>query len=486
MIDLRHSWPSLGVVVVISLFATRCSDSPALRRYVGNVNSHRTASRRRAGHHLFKMPIRQMTSIPFATRLKRNRIFRALGPGLITGAADDDPSGIATYSQAGAQFGFAITWTLLFTYPLMVVIQEISARIGRTTGKGIAANIRQHYPNAILQCIVFLLVIANTINIGADLGAMADALRLLIGGPMLLYVLVFGIFCAGLEVLIPYSRYVSFLKWLTFALFAYFGTAMVVRVPWFEAARGFFIPTLSSNAAFWTVVVAIFGTTISPYLFFWQASQEVEEIKNVKARKPLAKSPEQGADAIQRIKADTYTGMAFSNLVALAIMLTTAATLHAAGTTDIQTSSQAAEALRPIAGPFAFAIFAMGVVGTGLLAIPVLAGSAAYAIGEAFKWPTGLDRKPKKAQAFYGTIVIATLSGIAITFSPLDPIKALFWSAVINGFVAVPVMAMMMFISSNKNIMGKFAVKGVLRGVGWLATGVMAAAAIVMVVAAVL
>jgi Mn2+/Fe2+ NRAMP family transporter len=315
---------------------------------------------------------------------------------------------------------------------------------------------------------------------------MADALRLLIGGPTLLYVLVFGIFCAGLEVLIPYSRYVSFLKWLTFALFAYFGTAMVVRVPWFEAARGFFIPTLSSNAAFWTVVVAIFGTTISPYLFFWQASQEVEEIKNVKARKPLAKSPEQGADAIQRIKADTYTGMAFSNLVALAIMLTTAATLHAAGTTDIQTSSQAAEALRPIAGPFAFAIFAMGVVGTGLLAIPVLAGSAAYAIGEAFKWPTGLDRKPKKAQAFYGTIVIATLSGIAITFSPLDPIKALFWSAVINGFVAVPVMAMMMFISSNKNIMGKFAVKGVLRGVGWLATGVMAAAAIVMVVAAVL
>ena len=240
-----------------------------------------------------------MTSIPFATRLKRNRIFRALGPGLITGAADDDPSGIATYSQAGAQFGFAITWTLLFTYPLMVVIQEISARIGRTTGKGIAANIRQHYPNAILQCIVFLLVIANTINIGADLGAMADALRLLIGGPTSLYVLLFGIFCAGLEVLIPYSRYVSFLKWLTFALFAYFGTAMVVKVPWLEAARGFFIPTLSSNAAFWTVVVAIFGTTISPYLFFWQASQEVEEIKNVKARKPLAKSPEQGADAIR-------------------------------------------------------------------------------------------------------------------------------------------------------------------------------------------
>ena len=432
-----------------------------------------------------------MTSIPqqtngFATRLKRSRIFRALGPGLITGAADDDPSGIATYSQAGAQFGFAITWTLLFTYPLMAVIQEISARIGRTTGKGIAANIREHYPNAILQCIVFLLVIANIINIGADLGAMADALRLLIGGPTFLYVFMFGIFCASLEVLVPYSRYVSFLKWLTFALFAYFGTAIAVKVPWLEAARGFFIPTLSSDGAFWTVVVAIFGTTISPYLFFWQASQEVEEIKNVKARKPLAKSPEQGADAIARIKVDTYIGMAFSNLVALAIIFTTAATLHAAGTTDIQTSSQAAEALKPIAGPFAFAIFAMGVIGTGLLAIPVLAGSAAYAIGEALKWPTGLDRKPQKAQAFYGTIVAATLSGIAITLSPLDPIKALFWSAVVNGLVAVPVMTIMMFMSSNKNIMGKYAVKGILRTVGWLATGVMAAAAIVMVATAIL
>ena len=432
-----------------------------------------------------------MTSIPqqsdgFAARVKRSRIFRALGPGLITGAADDDPSGIATYSQAGAQFGFAITWTLLFTYPLMAVIQEISARIGRTTGKGIAANIRSHYPNVVLQCIVFLLVLANTINIGADLGAMADALRLLIGGPTFLYVFLLGVFCASLQVLIPYSRYVSYLKWLTFALFAYFGTVMVVHVPWAEAARGFFIPTLSSNTTFWTVVVAIFGTTISPYLFFWQASQEVEEIKNVKARKPLARSPEQGPDAIERIKVDTYIGMAFSNLVALAIMFTTAATLHAAGTTDIQTSSQAAEALKPIAGPFAFAIFAMGVVGTGLLAVPVLAGSAAYAIGEAFKWPIGLDRKPKEARAFYGTIVVATLSGIAITISPLDPIKALFWSAVVNGLVAVPVMAMMMLISSNERIMGKFAVEGALKGVGWLATAVMAAASIVMITTAVL
>src|SRR5450432_3964284 len=402
------------------------------------------------------------------------RLLRVLGPGLITGAADDDPSGIATYSQAGAQFGFAITWTLLFTYPLMAAIQEISARIGRTTGMGIAANIRHHYPNWILQGIVALLIVANTINIGADLGAMGDAVSLLVGGPKFLYVAGFGIICAVLQVFIPYSRYVSVLKWLTFALFAYFGTVMVVKVPWIEAARGFFIPTFSAKAEFWTVVVAIFGTTISPYLFFWQASQEVEDIDDKSEREALVDAPKQGPDAISRIKVDTYIGMAFSNLVALAIMFTTAATLHAIGTTDIQTSSQAAEALKPIAGPFAFVIFTLGIVGTGLLAVPVLAGSAAYALCEARKWPIGLARKPMQAKAFYSTIVIATLSGIAITFSPLDPIKALFWSAVINGMVAVPVMAMMMLITSNKKIMGKFVLTGILKYVGWLATGVMA------------
>ena len=417
---------------------------------------------------------------------KQSRLLRALGPGLITGAADDDPSGIATYSQAGAEFGFAITWTLLFTYPLMVAIQEISARIGRTTGMGIAANLRRHYPNWILQCIVLLLIIANTINIGADLGAMGDAVSLLIGGPKLLYVVGFGILCAVLQVLVPYSRYVSVLKWLTFALFAYFGTVMVVQVPWAEAARGFFIPTFSKNAEFWTLVVAIFGTTISPYLFFWQASQEVEEIENVSEREPLVVKPRQGPDAINRIETDTYVGMAFSNLVALAIMFTTAATLHAAGTTDIQTSSQAAEALKPIAGAFAFAIFTLGIVGTGLLAVPVLAGSAAYAVCEAQKWPIGLARKPMQAKAFYATIVVATLSGIAITYSPIDPIKALFWSAVINGVVAVPVMAMMMLITSNRKIMGKFVLTGVLKQVGWLATGVMAAAALGMGITATL
>jgi NRAMP (natural resistance-associated macrophage protein)-like metal ion transporter len=415
---------------------------------------------------------------------KRGTLLSAIGPGVVTGAADDDPSGIATYSQAGAQFGFSVTWTLLFTYPLMAAIQEISARIGRTTGHGIAANIRHHYPNWMLQSIVFLLVIANTINIGADLGAMADALKLLIGGPAFVYVVVFGVVCAVLEVFVPYSRYVSILRWLTFALFAYFGTVLVVKVPWAEAAKGFFIPTLSSDASFWTVVVAIFGTTISPYLFFWQASQEVEEIHHVRARKPLVKSPEQGKDAMHRIRIDTFVGMAFSNLVALAIMFTTAATLHAAGTTNIQTSGQAAEALRPIAGPFAFAIFALGVIGTGMLAVPVLAGSAAYAIGEARRWPVGLERKPLKAKAFYAAIVIATMSGIGITLSPLDPIAALFWSAVINGVVSVPLMIVMMLMSADETVMRGFVISGVLKYIGWIATAVMAGASIVMGVTA--
>jgi len=414
------------------------------------------------------------------------RLLAILGPGLIAGASDDDPSGIATYSQAGAQFGFSITWTLFFTYPLMAVIQEISGRIGRTTGEGIAANIRNHYPNWTLQSIVALLITANTINIGADLGAMGDAVDLLVGGPKVLYVVLFGALCAVLQVFLHYSRYVSVLKWLTLALFAYFGTVIFVKVPWVEAVRGFIVPTISADVVFWTTVVAIFGTTISPYLFFWQASQEVEDIDEVPMRKPLIEAPKQGPDAHERITIDTYIGMAFSNIVALAIMVTTAATLHVSGKVDIQTSRQAAEALRPVAGEFAFAIFTLGIVGTGLLAVPVLAGSAAYALGEARKWPIGLAREPLEAKAFYVTIVLATLAGAAISFSPLDPMKALFFSAVINGVVAVPVMAMMMLITSNKAIMGRFAIVGGRRIIGWLATAIMATAAIGMVVTAVL
>jgi Mn2+/Fe2+ NRAMP family transporter len=409
-----------------------------------------------------------------------------LGPGLITGASDDDPSGIATYSQAGAQFGFTVTLTLLFTYPLMAAIQEISARIGRTTGRGIAANIARHYPGWTLQSIVALLLIANVINIGADLGAMGDALQLLFGGPRPLYVVLFGCFCALLQVLIEYSRYVAALKWLTVSLFAYFGTLLAVKVPWTEAAWGFLVPTFSADPSFWTNVVAIFGTTISPYLFFWQASQEVEDIRAVPEREPLLRAPQQGDDAKARIAIDTYVGMAFSNTVALAIMLTTAATLHIAGVTDIESSRAAAEALRPVAGEFAFVLFALGIIGTGLLAVPVLAGSAAYALGEARRWPTGLARRPLEAKAFYGAIVAATLAGIGINLSPIDPIKALFWSAVINGVVAVPVMAMMMLIASNKKIMGHFVLDNGRRLMGWLATTVMAAAAAGMAITAML
>jgi NRAMP (natural resistance-associated macrophage protein)-like metal ion transporter len=411
---------------------------------------------------------------------RKSRLLRVLGPGLITGASDDDPSGIATYSQAGAHFGFTISWIMLFSYPLMVAIQQVSARIGRTTGKGIAGNIREHYPDWLLQCIVGLLLIANTINIGADLGAMADALKLLLGGPHLLYVLLFGALCALLQVFTEYRRYAAMLRWLTLALFAYFGTVMVVEIPWVQAVRGLLIPTFTLEVAFWTTVVAILGTTISPYLFFWQAAQEVEDIAAVRARKPLVKAPEQGRDAIERIRLDTYVGMAFSNLVALAIIITTAATLHASGVTNVETSGQAAEALRPVAGPFAFALFALGIVGTGLLAVPVLAGSAAYAIGEARRWPVGLARKPMQARAFYATLTLATMAGASLNFLPISPIKALYWAAVINGVVAVPVMMTLMHMTANPKVMGKFCVHKGLRFVGWVSAGVMAVAAVAM------
>jgi len=371
---------------------------------------------------------------------------------------------------------------MLFTYPLMVAIQQISARVGRITGKGLAGNLRQHYPNWLLRSIVALLFLANTINIGADLGAMADALKLLIGGPALMYVILFGLICAILQVFMTYRRYVTVLKWLTLTLFAYFGTVLTVQIPWGEAALGLLVPTFLPDASFWTTVVAVLGTTISPYLFFWHASQEAEDTRIVPERKALVRAPRQGPDEIERIRLDTYVGMAFSNLVALAIIVATAATLHAAGITDIQTSTQAAEALRPVAGSFAFTLFALGIIGTGLLAVPVLAGSAAYAVSEASKWPVGLSRKPGKAKGFYATLAIATMLGVALNFSPINPIKALYWSAVINGIVAVPIMVAMMDMTGNRKIMGAFQIHDGLRLMGWLATTVMAAAAVIMCV----
>jgi NRAMP (natural resistance-associated macrophage protein)-like metal ion transporter len=411
----------------------------------------------------------------------RPRLADVLGPGLITGASDDDPSGIATYSQAGAQFGFGLIWTLLFTYPLMCAIQMISAEIGRVTGVGLAGNMRRHYPAVLLYVLVGLLVLANVINLGADLGAMGAALELIVPGPQWLYVGAFALLTTVLEVFMRYAQYASVLRWLTLSLFAYVATVFVVDVPWDKVAINLVVPHIEWTGSFLTVVVAVFGTTISPYLFFWQASEEVEDEKEDPAAEPLLQAPTQAPRQMARIRLDTLVGMGASNLVALFIMLTTAATLNAHGVTDIQTSADAAKALRPIAGEFAFAVFALGIVGTGLLAVPVLAGSAAYGLGEALDWRVGLAERPGRAPAFYWAIVAATFVGAALNFSPLDPIKALFWSAVINGVAAVPIMALIMLMASDRRVMGEFALQPWLKALGWIATAVMAAAAVGMI-----
>jgi NRAMP (natural resistance-associated macrophage protein)-like metal ion transporter len=408
------------------------------------------------------------------------RLLRILGPGLITGASDDDPSGIATYTQAGAQFGYSVSWMLLVSYPLMVAIQIISARIGRTTGAGIAKNLRRFYPNWIAYAGVSLLIVANTINLGADVGAMGESVRVLVGGPQALYVLAFGGVCALMQIVLKYKRYVAILKWLTLALFAYVATLFFVKVDWAKLLVGLFAPRIALDSAAMTVVVAILGTTISPYLFFWQSSQEVEDTKAEPKRKPLKQAPDQAEDANARIRLDTAVGMAISNLIALAIMVTAAATLNVAGETKVRTAADAALALKPLAGPFAEALFALGIVGTGLLAVPVLAGSAAYGIGEAFRWPTGLDRAPNEARAFYGAIAAATGAGVLLNFTPVDPIEALFWSAVVNGVIAVPIMGLMMLMATNPRVMGPFTIGPALTILGWLSTGVMALAAVGM------
>jgi len=405
---------------------------------------------------------------------------RQLGPGLITGAADDDPSGIATYSQAGAQFGLLTLWTVVFTYPLMVGIQMVSARIGRVTGHGLASNIREHFPRPVVYCVVGLLVIANTINIAADIAAMGDALRLLVGGPSHIYAVVFGVVSLLLQVFLTYQRYVRYLKWLTLALVAYVLMVLTVNIPWHEVLSHAVVPHFALTKEYLTVVVAVFGTTISPYLFFWQASQEVEEINADPNAYALTKSADGAQKHLRRIKIDTYIGMGFSNLVAFCIILATAATLHVAGVTDIETSAQAAEALRPIAGHAAFLVFSLGIIGTGLIAVPVLAGSAAYAVTETFQWKRGLDLKLLEAREFYAIIALATLGGIALDFSPINPIKALFWSAVINGVIAVPIMMVMMLLADDAKVMGRFTVTRRLKALGWLATGTMAASVAAM------
>jgi NRAMP (natural resistance-associated macrophage protein)-like metal ion transporter len=414
-------------------------------------------------------------------KIKDHDAIKQLGPGLITGAADDDPSGIATYSQAGAQFGFNMLWTVVFTYPLMVGIQTVSARMGRITGKGLAANIRAVFPRPVLLCIIGLLVVANTINIAADIGAMAQALGLITGGSEHFHAIVFGFVSLILQIFMPYERYVRFLKWLTLALLAYVAVVFTVSVPWGEVAVRTVWPRFSLNSESITLIVAVFGTTISPYLFFWQATHEAQDVRSDPDAQALVDSPGQAKEHLRRIKWDTYIGMGFSNLIAFFIILSTAVTLHAAGITEIQTAGQAAEALRPIAGDLTFMLFALGIIGTGLLAVPVLAGSAAYAVAEVFDWQTGLDRKLFEAKEFYAIVTLATAGGALLGFTPIDPIKALIWSAVINGFIAVPIMAVTMILAQRPDVMGQFVVKPRLRVLGWAATLVMLVAVVAMI-----
>jgi NRAMP (natural resistance-associated macrophage protein)-like metal ion transporter len=411
---------------------------------------------------------------------ERLPLLKRLGPGLITGAADDDPSGIATYSQAGAQYGFGLLWSVLLTTPLMIGIQIVSARIGRVSGHGLAANIRDHYPPWLLHGIVGLLLFANTINIAADLGAMGNALQLLVGGASEIYIVFFALLSLTLQIFVPFPRYAPLLKWMTLSLLGYVATVFVVHVPWNEATMAALFPRPQFRADYIATLVAVLGTTISPYLFFWQASQEVEEQRATPGHEPLREAPEQAAHHLDRIKVDTWVGMTFSNGIALCIMLTTAATLHVQGVTSIDTAEQAAAALRPIAGNFAFLLFSAGIVGTGLLAVPVLAGSAAYAVAESRRWPIGLGLTLAEARGFYAILAAATLIGVAVDFTNVDPIKALLWSAVVNGVIAVPIMVVMMLLAVKPDVMGPFVVKRRLLVLGWISTGVMAAAVIAM------
>jgi NRAMP (natural resistance-associated macrophage protein)-like metal ion transporter len=399
---------------------------------------------------------------------------------LITGAADDDPSGIATYSQVGAQYGYGMLWTMLFSFPLMAAIQEISARIGRVSGIGLAGNIRLHYPRPYLFGIVSILLIANIFNIGADIGAMGAAAGLTFPGPPFFFTVLAGTVPVLLQILIPYRIYVKCLKWLTTALLAYILTALILHEPRWTAIRATILPHLSFKRECLTALIAILGTTISPYLFFWQASEEVEDVRRNPIEKPLKNAPDQAPAQLRRIRFDTDFGMFFSNIVAYFIILTTVCTLHAHGLVNIQTADQAALALQPFAGRFASLIFAVGIVGTGLLAVPVLAGSSAYAISEMFQWPASLEKKPRRAVRFYTTIGAATLVGLMLDFGHLNPIRALFWAAVLNRVAAGPVMAVMMLTGRNTKVMGKFILPPYLHVAGWLSTALMVAASIGM------
>ena len=413
-----------------------------------------------------------MPAIPKPSIPLRKRIWSALGPGLVTGAADDDPSGIATYSQAGAQFGYTLAWTMFLTLPFMAAIQIISACIGWGTREGLATNIGRRLPRSVLYGLVVLLVAANTINIAADLAAMGEALTLIAGGYAFIYAFAFGIACVVAEIFIPYHRYAGYLKIATFVLFAYVATAFTIHLPWGEVLFATFVPHLSLDRDMLLTIVAVFGTTISPYLFFWQASQEVEESQLSHRRKYQAKTSPK--EYFKRISIDTWTGMTFSNVVAFFIIITTAATLHAHGVTNIQTASQAAEALRPLAGDLTFFLFAAGIIGTGLLAVPVLAGSAAYAVAETFGFRGSLELPVSRALGFYALISAATFVGAALAVTRIDPIAMLFWAAVINGVVSVPIMIAMMLVVAKGKGLGSLVIPAWLRALGWASAALMA------------
>jgi NRAMP (natural resistance-associated macrophage protein)-like metal ion transporter len=417
-------------------------------------------------------------------KAKQPSVLSALGPGLITGAADDDPSGIATYSQAGARFGFSLLWTVVLCLPMMIAIQSVAARIGCVTGKGLGANLKTLGPSWLATGLVVLLLVANVINIAADLAAMGEAARLL--APQFglhVYVIGFGLLALLLQVFLSYHRYVKILKWLTLGLLAYVGVVFAVKVPWGQALAGALVPRWDGSKEQVTMVVAILGTTISPYLFFWQSSQEVEELLDHDELHPLNQADRKAAALqIRRIGIDTMVGMAFSELIAFFVILTTAVTLNANGVDNIETAAQAAGALRPIAGPFAFFLFSVGLIGTGFLAVPVLAGSAAYAVAEIRDWPFGLSHKLHEAKGFYFIIAVAVLGGVGLAFSPLDPIKALYWSAVINGVAAVPIMVATMLVASNRKRMGRYVATPFQRVFGWAATLFMGLAAVAMFV----
>jgi len=427
---------------------------------------------------------RRTTPAPPMTQ-STQELVKSLGPGLITGAADDDPSGIATYSQAGAQFRFGLVWTLLLTTPLMISIQMLSARIGWVTGEGLAANISKMFPRWVTLLLVGLLVIANTINIAADIGAMGEAARLVIGGPPALFIVGFGGLCIAGQVLFSYERSVRILKWLTLALFAYVAVLLTIQVPWrqvgIETLQPWaFIDKTKAWKDYAAMVVAVLGTTISPYLFFWQSAQEVEDNNRRPDAAALHKHPEYVAEHLARIKQDTFIGMIFSNLIAICIVVATAVTLNLQGISDIQTSAQAALALKPVAGEFAFIVFALGIIGTGLLAVPVLAGSAAYAVSEVFSWTTGLSHRFNEAPGFYLMIILATGIGSLLSYFEVDPIQTLIWSAILNGIISVPIMAAMMWIGQSKRLMGAQTISAGHRWFGWTATAVMAVAVVMM------